>query len=342
MNEILFKIFREMSDGIIATDAEGKILFINSCAEALTGWRLEQAKGQPIEKVFIAVHESTGVEIINPVHEAIRTGNSSAMSNHTVLKKVDGDEISIEKCGIPIRGENEEIIGTILILRKCSKNNSSPAFGLNPDSFSRRLVTELNNLIFSISEEIALFKSAGWPSSGRLETLDDMLSKSMYLVKLLSDNFKQEGHETKAWRSMSSTPAEPKQFHPLRDARLGHILVMDDDPMLRNLVTRCLMRLGYNVTTVADGAEALHVYRYSFGIRSFDAVIVDLTIKNGIGGLQTLQGLQKLNPGVKAIITSGYTNDPVLQNYEDYGFSEVIYKPFGLYDLDRTLNKVLG
>ncbi len=342
MNDILFKIFGEMSDGIIATDAEGKVLFINSCAETLTGWRLEQAKGQPVENVFDATHDSTGVEIINPVYEAIRTGNSSEMSNHTVLKKINGDETSIEKCGIPIKGENEEIIGTILILRKCGKNDSSAELGLDPNSFSKRLVTELNSLISSISEEITLFKSAGWPGAGRLETLDDMLSKSFYVVKLLADNLSQSNFQKNAWSAKSCAKSAPKPFPEQKDKKLGHILVMDDDQMLRDLAIRCLIRLGYNVTTVADGEEALHVYRYFFGPRSFDAVIVDLTIKNGMGGLQTLQGLQEINPNVKAIITSGYTNDPILKHYEDYGFSEAMYKPFGLFDLDRTLNKVLS
>jgi len=340
MNDILFRIFGEISDGIIATDADGVILYMNATASQLTGWQPDEAKGRLLDTVFDAVNETTGMKIQNPVNEVIRTGQASEMSNHTILKQPSGDATTIERCGIPIKDDEDEIIGAVLVLRKCSKNNEEKS-DYNVPSFTMRLVAELQSLIASISGEIKLFKNAGWSGSGKLTALDEMLSKSNYLVKLMADNYKHNKVNRGSGLQTSNINVSPK-IDRLPGQRPEHILVMDDDEMLRDLATRCLTRLGYQVTTVANGEEAVHVYRYSFGVQTFDAVIVDLTIKDGMGGLQTVEELKKINPHIKAIITSGYINDPILQQYKLYGFCDAICKPYGLYELDRVLQKTLN
>ena len=74
----------------------------------------------------------------------------------------------------------------------------------------------------------------------------------------------------------------------------------------------------------------------------FDAVILDLTVKGGISGNQTIKELAKIDPDVKAIVSSGYFNDPVMANYEEYGFRGAIAKPYQKSDLERILKKILG
>ena len=99
------------------------------------------------------------------------------------------------------------------------------------------------------------------------------------------------------------------------------ILVMDDEESLRNLAQRMLERLEYKVETAKDGVEAIETYeKHMDSGEPFDGVILDLTIKGGMGGEQTIRELMKIDPNVKAIVCSGYFNDPVLANYEEYGF----------------------
>jgi len=121
------------------------------------------------------------------------------------------------------------------------------------------------------------------------------------------------------------------------------ILVMEDEPDLRHVLKEMLTRFGYNVTTVQEGNEALAAYNEAKQRgHPFAAVILDLTIPNGMGGQETIQHLRAKNAQVKAIVTSGYADDQVLANYRDYGFDAFLPKPYQMTDLHRVLQDVLA
>ena len=123
---------------------------------------------------------------------------------------------------------------------------------------------------------------------------------------------------------------------------IKRILVMDDEEMLRNLAQRMLERLGHEMETVKDGDEAIEAYKkQKDSVEPFDAVILDLTIKGGMGGEQTIRELIKIDPGVKAIVCSGYFNDPVITHFKKYGFQGAMPKPYQKADLEIVLKKVL-
>jgi len=123
---------------------------------------------------------------------------------------------------------------------------------------------------------------------------------------------------------------------------LGRILFMDDELEIRKLGSMMLGRLGYEVTAVSDGTEAMRDYTAAFNEgRPYAAVILDLTVPGGMGGLQTLEQLRNLNPKVKAIVCSGYSNDAVLSNYRAYGFVGMVSKPYETTDLAMALERVL-
>ncbi|UCF96356.1 MAG: response regulator [Spirochaetaceae bacterium] len=122
----------------------------------------------------------------------------------------------------------------------------------------------------------------------------------------------------------------------------GRILVMDDDNSLRDVYARLLTHLGYAPTVVATGEEALS--RYSQAKQTgtpFSAVIMDLTVPGAMGGKEAIHRLLEIDPKAVAIISSGYSNDPVMANYRDYGFKEVIGKPFTAEKLSEILWKAL-
>lgn len=125
--------------------------------------------------------------------------------------------------------------------------------------------------------------------------------------------------------------------------RTPRVLVMDDDAQIRQLTTVCLKRLGYEVEVAADGAEAIARYRDEGRAgRPFAVVLMDLTVPGGMGGCEAIARLRELDPGVRAIVSSGYSNDPVLARHRDYGFLGVIHKPYRLADLGRALEDVLA
>ena len=122
----------------------------------------------------------------------------------------------------------------------------------------------------------------------------------------------------------------------------GRILLMDDDGFVRETANEMLHSLGYQATTVTNSAEAIEVYKKARESgRPFDAVIMDLTIPDGVGGKKAIQKLMEIDPGVRAIVSSGYSRDPVMANFRSYGFRGVIAKPYKLTELSRALHEVL-
>ncbi|NWJ95942.1 MAG: PAS domain S-box protein [Chloroflexi bacterium] len=141
----------------------------------------------------------------------------------------------------------------------------------------------------------------------------------------------------------SIEPAEPSVVVPSKLIRgHGRVLIMDDEPALRHLLKKALDKLGYEVTGVDNGAEAIRCYMAEKEAwQPFAVVIMDLTIPGGMGGKVAIQKLLELDPAVKAIVSSGYSDDPVMANYEQYGFKGVMVKPYSVFDLGKMLDKVL-
>ncbi|MBU0985222.1 MAG: PAS domain S-box protein [candidate division Zixibacteria bacterium] len=122
----------------------------------------------------------------------------------------------------------------------------------------------------------------------------------------------------------------------------GKILVMDDEPVIRNLTAKILSRQGCRVTCACDGSEALELYREARDAGTpFDLVILDLVVPDGLGGLETVRRLAEIDPTVRAIVCSGYSDDPVMAEYESYGFHGVVAKPFRPGELCRAVSDVL-
>lgn len=116
------------------------------------------------------------------------------------------------------------------------------------------------------------------------------------------------------------------------------ILVMDDEPAVMKVVKKMLSNLGNEVDGARDGSEAIEAYKRALEAGSpYDVVIMDLTIPEGMGGKEAIERLRQIDPNITAIVSSGYSSDPVLSDYEAYGFSGIITKPFHMRDLKETL-----
>jgi two-component system cell cycle sensor histidine kinase/response regulator CckA len=122
----------------------------------------------------------------------------------------------------------------------------------------------------------------------------------------------------------------------------GRVLLMDDEEIVRKVSADILREMGYEVEFASDGAEAIRLYEEAMtSSLPFDAVILDLTVPGGMGGKETLQKLRETDPGVKAVVSSGYSQDPIMAHYREYGFCEVIAKPFSSIELGRIMHRVV-
>jgi PAS domain S-box-containing protein len=121
----------------------------------------------------------------------------------------------------------------------------------------------------------------------------------------------------------------------------GKILIVDDEEVVRKIAASMLTKLGFEVDFAFDGKQALKMYKSSQRTnQTYSAILMDLTIPGGMGGKETIKKLLKIDPGVKAIVSSGYSNDPIMSNYSHYGFRGVIAKPYKFEELSQVIKQI--
>lgn len=122
----------------------------------------------------------------------------------------------------------------------------------------------------------------------------------------------------------------------------GRVLVMDDEDIIREMSMEILNYLGCESVAAVNGHETIRLYTQALENNTpFDLLIMDLTIPGSMGGVETLEKLRALHPEVKALVSSGYANDPVMANHREYGFCGVVPKPFMVEELNEVLSKHL-
>ena len=121
------------------------------------------------------------------------------------------------------------------------------------------------------------------------------------------------------------------------------ILVMDDEAVVRDILKTLLNRMGHEVILAQEGREAIDTYQEAIARNQpIDLVIMDLTISGGMGGRDAVKKIIALDPKAKVIVSSGYSNDPIMANFRDYGFSAAIAKPFKMSELTSVINQLLA
>jgi two-component system, cell cycle sensor histidine kinase and response regulator CckA len=154
----------------------------------------------------------------------------------------------------------------------------------------------------------------------------------------------EEGAVFTIYLPASETTIEP--WKPEEEQQIitgsGNILIMDDEKEILEAAGAMLNELGYKVSFARDGVEAIASYVKAKEVsQPFDAIIMDLTVLEGMGGLEATKNLLDIDPDVKVIVSSGYSNDPVMVHYQAYGFSSMIPKPYKMAELSKMLSEVL-
>ncbi len=166
---------------------------------------------------------------------------------------------------------------------------------------------------------------------------------------------KHQGHiEVESQLGLGATftlwlPAEPQAREdtaapaPVVGKLQGRILFMDDEETIRDMASMFMERLGLQCDLTEEGGATVEKYRAALEAgRPYDLVIMDLTVPGGMGGREAMQELRALDPSVLAIVSSGYSRDPVLANYRAHGFSGILPKPYSLEQLQQALRSARG
>ncbi len=499
--ERLAVTLRAMAEGVVTTDTDGRVRFINPAAAAITQWAADAAVGRPIDEVC-ALRIAEGAESTAvPVQTVLQGDNVVDLPAHTVLAGRAGAQRLIEGCCAPIHAADSAVVGTVLVFRDITERDrleqelqrasKLESIGL----LAGGIAHDFNNILTAVMGNIALAKLDVEPESTIGRTLDDAdraalrardltqqlltfarggepIRSAVRLPEIVTEvaRFALHGSKVKAefvlpedlWPAdvdkaqisrvvqnlvINAVQAMPsggvvrivganERIGPLQQPALaagsyvrlsvvdtgvgikpehldrvfepyfttkqtgsglglatvysivrkhkgliqvesalgrgttfhvylpaaeqglpllepaapaiagaikGRVLFMDDEAPIRRMVTLMLRRLGCEVEVTGDGAEAVERYlAESSAGRPFDLVIVDLTVPGGMGGLEAVERIRAVDPQVKAIVSSGYSSDPVLANHRTYGFAGRVAKPYELDEFRVVLREVLG
>ncbi len=144
-------------------------------------------------------------------------------------------------------------------------------------------------------------------------------------------------------------PAIEQKINPSPEIKLklysgkGKVLIMDDEDLVREVVGKMVVYLGYEANLAKDGTEAINIFTEAQKSgQPFDAVILDLTVPGGMGGKEAMENLLKIDPKVKAIASSGYSDDPIMAEFHKYGFSAIIPKPYRVMEAGKILHDIIA
>lgn len=143
--------------------------------------------------------------------------------------------------------------------------------------------------------------------------------------------------------STSATPRLTSTGGLVKPSPKRRILLMDDEQMILDIVSRMLGHLGYEVTTCTDGSQAIAAYaKAKSHSEPFDVVMMDLVIPNGVGGQDAVHTIKKIDPGAKVIASSGHLEHPVMQDHKAFGFNAVLEKPYKLEKLQQVIEAAIS
>ncbi|MDB6168145.1 MAG: hypothetical protein JWM88_1009 [Verrucomicrobia bacterium] len=499
--ERLAVTFGAMAEGVVTTDPDGVVLFINQAASGITGWSASAAAGRHISEVCTLRHARTGAIVALPVTAALAAGRVLDLPPQTVLLRRIGGRGTVEGCCAPMHDGTGHAIGAVLVLRdvtersrleveleRASKLESVGilAGGIAHD-FNNILAVVMGNLTLAqldpategapvarwlreaeraalrardLTQQLLTFAKGGdpvrmavrlpevvreaaefalhgspvraefaiddnvWPadvdrsqigqvvqnlvinamqamknggivrislSNAELaEGQQPPLPAGRYLELSLADTGsgisaehlarifepyfttkeqgsglglatvysitrKHQGHvavESEPGRGTTfrlwlpaakMAPPTPQEGRSALEPMTGRVLFMDDEEPIRAMVEVLLGRLGLTVKTVEDGSAMLEEYsRARDAGDAYDVVMMDLTVPGAMGGREAMQELLKIEPSVRAIVSSGYSGDPVLANFRAHGFCGIVPKPYRLADLAGAVRNALA
>jgi len=331
-NNILTMILGNVSMAKLRVSPEDEIFDLLSEAETAS------VRAQTLTKQLLTFAKGGA-----PLKETASIKDILKESSHFVLRgSKSGCEFSIVEDLWPAEvdcGQISQVINNIVI----NANQAMPEGGIIQVSAEDLIIDDGNELLIKPGRYIRISikdQGVGIAEKHLVKIFDPYFTtkyagSGIGLATSYSIIKKHDGHITVESRlgigttfhiylpASEKTVPEKDEFNLIKGQ--GRILVMDDEASLRKMTGRMLENLGYKPEFAKDGAEAIESYKKAMeSEKPYDAVILDLTIPGGMGGKDAVKKLLEISPEVKAIVSSGYSDDPVLSNFQEYGFKGVI------------------
>jgi PAS domain S-box-containing protein len=190
-HERLRTTLASIGDGVITTDAAGRVTNLNPVAESLTGWSLREAAGQPLQRVFPIVHQDTREPVPNPAERALREGLIVGLANHTLLIAKDGSERPIDDSAAPIKGADGNAVGCVLVFRDVTDRRQAEQAqreaDRHKDEFLAILSHELRNPLAPLANALAVMKTSAHDPAA-LAVLQEVMERQLrHMVRLIDD-----------------------------------------------------------------------------------------------------------------------------------------------------------
>jgi PAS domain S-box-containing protein len=180
-----------IGDAVIATDPDGRVVFLNGVARSLTGWTPAEAAGQPLEQVFHVVHEQTRQPVPSPAERVLQSGTVVSLANHTLILGKHGTETPIADSAAPIRGEAGNILGVVLVFRDVTERKRAEealqAADRHKDEFLAMLAHELRNPLAPVRNAVALLRLGGTSAADRCWAAEVIERQVRHLSRLVDD-----------------------------------------------------------------------------------------------------------------------------------------------------------
>ncbi len=199
---------------------------------------------------------------------------------------------------------------------------------------------DFNNLLTVILNNVSLMKLEAQTGSGTMVSLEEMEKATLKARDLAWKLLNIAGNGSSSSSEDGFAATGEASYENLTGS--GRILLVDDEEDVRTSTSAALSKLGYTVVMAESGSKAIEIFCQSADEgRPFDVVILDLTVHSGKGGKETVSSLKRIDPDVKAVVSSGYANDTVMTEFGEFGFSGKLAKPYTMEDLGRVIKGVL-
>ena len=360
-----------MLECVITTNADGLIQYMNRAAGTLTQCDASEAQGLHLDQVLKLRMKGAPDRAGPRFGEMLEKLSTVAIGSDHILLGREGRETPVEGRLVPVCNPMGGVVGSVLVLRDESEHQRLATVQQRTEKLESASVVastiahDFNNILAGMLGNLELLRSETPHDS----PIDALLTGALNGALRARELTRQLIHTIPAPQvappalpeepatgpqppnnAPSSLPQSPAPIPdslttaaaPLSQPSRGRVLLMDDETSILKIGGRMLAKLGFEVDLARDGSEAIELYAKAHAAGHPHAlVMMDLSVPSGMGGREALSALLKINPNVRALVSSGYSDDASVAEHRILGFKGMVAKPYQIAELAEAIDRVL-